>query len=158
MVPSANWMEYRQALLAPSETARTSLTALAGLRRGQFWPMQGVGKESYVRPFTLWNRADTLHQTHPPAIAVLKMTDEGRTEDMDPSPILGGLGCSEKGRVFGTSFAVRWLLGAHSASSILGHHYGQVNMYQRGATHNIRCFRLFICADFTGPVSRGFLW
>ena len=109
-------------------------------------------------PFTLWNGADTLHQTHPPSVTVLEMTDEGRAEDMDPSSILGGLGCSEKGRVFGTSFAIRWLLGAYSASSVLGHHRGQVNVYQRGATHNIRYLRLFICADLTGPVSRGFLW
>lgn len=35
---------------------------------------------------------------------------------------------------------------------------GQVNGHQHNVTHNIRCLRLLICADFTGPVSRGFFW
>ena len=87
------------------------------------WLMQEGERGPYVCPFTFWNGTDTLHQTHSPSVTVLQMTDEGRTEDMDPSPILGGLGCSEKGRVFGTSFAVCWHFGAHSASGILGHHH-----------------------------------
>lgn len=124
MVPSAHWMEYGQALLAPSKTARPALTTLAGLYRGRVWLMWEGEKEPYMCPFTLWNGADTLYQTHLLPVAVLQMTDEGRAEYMDPSPILGGLGCSEKGRVFGTSFAICRLLGAHNASSVLGHRRG----------------------------------
>ena len=74
-------------------------------------------------PFSFRNGAGTLYQTHSPSVAVLEMTDESRAEDMDPSPVLGGLGCSEKSRVFGTSFAIRWLLGAYNTSSVLEHRY-----------------------------------
>jgi hypothetical protein len=123
MIPSAHWMEYRQALLAPSKTARAALTTLAGLCRGRFWIMRESEKGPYVCPFSFWNGTDTLHQTHSPSVAVLEMTDKGRAEDMDPSPILGGLGCSEKSRVFGTSFAICWLLGAYNTSSVLGYQH-----------------------------------
>ena len=71
-------------------------------------------------PFSFRNSTDTFHQTHSPSVAVLEMTDEGRAKNMDPSPILGGLGCSEKSGVFGTSFAVCWRLGAYNTSSVLG--------------------------------------
>lgn len=75
-------------------------------------------------PFSFWNSTDTLHQPHSPSVAVLEMTDKGRAEDMDPSSILGGLRRSEKSRVFGTSFAIRWFLGAYNTRSVLGHQHG----------------------------------
>jgi hypothetical protein len=75
-------------------------------------------------PFSFWNGTDTLHQTHSPSVAVIEMTDKGRAEDMDPSPILGGLGGSEKSRVLGTSFAIRWLLRAYNTGRVLGHQHG----------------------------------
>lgn len=114
----------------PTSTARTEQDIPGRLdntcRSIQRLVSDNVGgcKEPHVCPFSFWNSTDTLHQTHSPSVAVLEMTDKGRAEDMDPSSILGGLRCSEKSGVFGTSFAIRRFLGAYNTSSVLGHQHG----------------------------------